>query len=123
MRIGSEKMKNKNENEKWTKDEIYYELFENYTIFEIVEMYNQNCIKNNNEYIYESVSEIVEELIMKNENITDVIDDITEMIQCSNLDNNYYTFYTCDCNEIKGYDDIKEAIDIDKLLDYLYDQQ
>ena len=36
-------MKNKNENEKWTKDEIETELFENYNTIENVEMYNQNC--------------------------------------------------------------------------------
>lgn len=110
-------------NEKWKKDEIEKELFENYTIFEIIEMYNENCVIYTHERIYLAIHEIIEELVMYNENIVDVIEDVSEMIHSSNLNNVEYNFYKVEKGTVKGTNDIYKAIDIDKLLDYLYEQQ
>lgn len=110
-------------NEKLTKAEIENELFENYTIFEIVEMYNENCIIYSHERVYLAIHEIIEELVMYNENIVDVIEDISEMIHSSNLDNVEYNFYKVEKGAVKGTNDIYKAIDRETLLDYLYLQQ
>lgn len=112
----------RSEKMKITKEQIEKLLFENYNDVEIIEIYNENCIEYDSEKVYLLLEEYVEEVVL-NRDIIDVIDDLVDIIRYSKIEGSYYAYYKCENSEMKGFDDINEAIDVEKLVDYLYEQQ